>query len=110
MRPFHQREPGLVGLGLIDEDLYIEVIADGVHLHPVTLKLIFNRKRPDRIILVSDAVKGSKKTHPAAGEGILAGSRITLKDSFRILKGIGIPAAEVAEAATDSPKRYLALK
>jgi N-acetylglucosamine-6-phosphate deacetylase len=44
MRPFHHREPGLAGLGLIDEDLYIEVIADGVHLHPKTLELIFSRK------------------------------------------------------------------
>src|ERR1700690_2240005 len=53
MRPFHHREPGLSGFGLLDEDIYIEVIADGVHLHPRTLELIFNRKRLDRIILVS---------------------------------------------------------
>ncbi|HYQ47607.1 MAG TPA: hypothetical protein VEP69_00950, partial [Thermodesulfovibrionales bacterium] len=37
MRPFHHREPGIAGLGLIDQDLYIEVIADGVHLHPKVL-------------------------------------------------------------------------
>ncbi len=41
MRPFHHREPGLVGLGLLDDELYVEVIADGVHLHPRTLELIF---------------------------------------------------------------------
>jgi N-acetylglucosamine-6-phosphate deacetylase len=110
MRPFHQREPGLVGLGLIDEDLYIEVIADGFHLHPITLKLIFNRKRLERIIIVSDSVKGVKKTHPAVRKGILAGSGITLTESFRVLKDIGVPEPEITKAAINNPKRYLALK
>ncbi len=110
MRPFHQREPGLIGLGLIDEDLYIEVIADGYHLHPATLELIFSRKRLDRIILVSDSVKGAKGTKPALKKGVLAGSGITLSDSYKILKGIGVPEAEIVEAAVDNPKRYLALK
>ncbi len=109
MRPFHQREPGLAGLGLVDEEVYIEVIADGFHLHPVTLELIFNRKRLDRIILVSDSVKGTKGSNPAVNKGILAGSGITLLDSYKVLKGIGVPEAEIVEAATDNPKRYLAL-
>jgi N-acetylglucosamine-6-phosphate deacetylase len=110
MRPFHQREPGLVGLGLIDEDLYIEVIADGFHLHPITVKLIFNRKRPDRIIIVSDSVKSVKGTHPVVRKGILAGSGITLMYSSRVLKGIGVPEAAVTDALIVNPKRYLALK
>lgn len=110
MGSFHHRKPGLAGLGLIDEDLYIEVIADGFHLHPVTLELIFNRKRLDRIILVSDSVKGIKGTKPAVREGILAGSGIALADSYKVLKVIGVPEAEIVEAAVDNPKRYLALK
>ena len=110
MRPFHQREPGLVGLGLIDEDLYIEVIADGFHLHPITLALIFNRKRLDRIVLVSDSVKGVKRAHPADRKGILTGSGITLIDSFKVLKNIGVPETHITEAAIENPKRYLDLK
>lgn len=110
MRPFHQREPGLVGLGLIDEDLYIEVIADGFHLHPITLELIFNRKCLDRIIIVSDSVKGAKRTYPTVKKGILAGSGITLLDSFRVLKNIGVPEPQIDKTAIDNPKRYLALK
>ncbi len=110
MRPFHQREPGLIGLGLIDEDLYIEVIADGFHLHPVTLELIFNRKRLDRIILVSDSVKGTKGTKPAIRKRILAGSGMTVMDSYKVLRSIGVAEAEIVEAAVDNPERYLALK
>lgn len=107
MRPFHQREPGLVGLGLIDEDLYIEVIADGFHLHPATIELIFNRKRPDRIILVSDSVRDVKGMHPSVKNGILAGSGVTLRDSCRVLREIGVPEAEIIDAAINNPGRYL---
>ncbi|MDA8077930.1 MAG: amidohydrolase family protein [Nitrospiraceae bacterium] len=111
MRPFHHREPGLAGLGLLDEELYIEVIADGVHLHPQALALIFGSKRLDRIILVSDSVKGGRKGRPVFNDrAILAGSGITLSDSRAVLRGIGVPEAEIAEAASDNPARYLGLK
>ncbi|MDA8433143.1 MAG: hypothetical protein M0Z60_09305 [Nitrospiraceae bacterium] len=108
MRPFHHREPGLAGLGLVDEELYIEVIADRVHLHPLTLELIFNRKRLDRIILVSDSVKNAgRKGSPVYKEGVLAGSGISLSGAFEVLGGIGVPEAEISEAAADNPVRYL---
>jgi N-acetylglucosamine-6-phosphate deacetylase len=116
MRPFHHREPGLAGLGLLDEELYIEVIADGAHLHPKTLELIFNCKRLDRIMLVTDSVKGritrSKEYGVSAvfdERGMLSGSGITLADSLPILREIGIPDAEITEAATDNPGRYIGL-
>ncbi len=109
MRPFHHREPGLAGLGLIDQDLYIEVIADGVHVHAGVLELIFSRKRLDRIILVSDSVKGGgKKGMPVyKRKGVLAGSGITLSDSAVFLRDMGIPDAEIIEAAVDNPARYI---
>ncbi|MHB8882265.1 MAG: N-acetylglucosamine-6-phosphate deacetylase [Thermodesulfovibrionales bacterium] len=116
MRPFHHREPGLPGFGLLDEDIYTEVIADGVHLHPKTLEMVFNRKRLDRIILVSDTVKGRVRHSGAYGgravynaKGILAGSGITIADAVALLKEIGIPEAGISEAATDNPARYIGL-
>lgn len=111
MAPFHHREPGLAGLGLLDEDLYIEVIADGIHLHPRTIELIFNCKRMDRIILVSDSVKSGMKKKGAvykAGD-TLAGSCITLSDSVSLLKGLDLPDAGIIEAASDNPARFLGL-
>ena len=112
MRPFHHREPGLAGLGLIDEDLYIEVIADGVHLHPKTLELIFSRKRLDRIMLVSDSVKGRKRGKGAVynKNGVLAGSTITIDGVVKRLRSVGIPDAEIIEASTDNPARYIGLR
>jgi N-acetylglucosamine-6-phosphate deacetylase len=112
MRPFHHREPGLAGLGLIDEELYIEVIADGVHLHPKTLELIFSRKRLDRIILVSDSVKGAGTGKGAIYDkgGSLAGSATTIEGVVKILRSAGIPDAEIIEASTDNPARYIGLR
>lgn len=116
MRPFHHREPGLAGLGLLDEELYIELIADGAHLHPRTLEMLFNCKRLDRIMLVTDSVKGrisrSKKYNVSAvfnDCGVLAGSGITLADAVSVLSRLGIPEAEIEEAATDNPSRYIGL-
>ena len=112
MRPFHHREPGLAGLGLIDEELYVEVIADGVHLHPKTLELIFSRKRLDRIILVSDSVKAGKTRRGAVynRDGVLAGSAIPIGGVVRRLRSVGIPDAEIIEASTDNPARYIGLR
>lgn len=111
MRPFHHREPGLAGLGLLDEELYVEVIADGVHLHPKTLELIFSRKRLDRIILVSDSVRGRKTGKGAVynKQGVLAGSATPLGGVVGILKSVGVPDAEIIAASTDNPARYIGL-
>lgn len=112
MRPFHHREPGLIGLGLMDEDIYIEVIADKVHINEIVLKLIFTTKRSDRVILISDSVKGAKnkKGHIYPKRGVLAGSLITLSDTAKNLKNLGIPETIVKKAAIDNPGRYLNVK
>lgn len=106
MRPLHHREPGLAGFGLMDKDLYIEVIADGVHLHPAMLRLIFSVKRQDRIILVSDSVRGAKgKGQPVyKTKDILAGGGITLADSVKVLKEVGISEDSITKAGIHNPE------
>ena len=111
MRPFHHREPGIAGFGLLDEDIYIEAIADGIHLRPETLKLIFSLKRHDRIMLVSDSVKGAQDNRKAVyiSKGILAGSSITIRKSADLLKNLGIPINKILAAAVKNPARYLSM-
>lgn len=110
MRPFHHREPGLAGFGLLDKDIFVEVIADGVHLSAETLRIIFHMKSRDRVILVSDSVKGAAKGgRPVYGEeGILSGSGIPLADAAGLLRGrIGISDRAVSAAGRENPRRYL---
>lgn len=108
MRPFHHREPGLAGFGLLDKDIYVEVIADGVHLHPEILKLIFSLKNHNRIILVSDSVKGAKGYGKPVykSKGILAGSRLNIAASMDVLKNIGIN----KDVIIFNPETYLTKK
>ncbi|WPG98888.1 carbohydrate esterase family 9 protein [Acrodontium crateriforme] len=59
MRPLHHRNPGIFGvLGEAEgkERPYYGVIADGIHLHPTTVKIAFNA-HPEGFILVTDAMK-----------------------------------------------------
>jgi N-acetylglucosamine-6-phosphate deacetylase len=111
MRGFHHREPGLAGYGLMDEDVYVEVIADLVHLHPQSLKMLFDMKSPDKIILVSDSVKGPKwGSGPIRGAGgILMGSGIALADAVKNLISLGVETDLAIQFAADNPMRYLGI-
>jgi len=108
MRPFHHREPGIAGFGLLDEDVFIEVVADGIHLDPKTLSLIFKIKRSDRIILVSDSIKGAgaKKGPIKTSSGAIAGSAATLSD---VLKNVEDAGGDALKSASVNPLNYLNL-
>jgi len=111
MRGFHHREPGLAGFGLMDEDVYVEVIADMAHLHPQSLKMLFDMKSPDKIILISDSVKGPNwGTGPIRGAGgILMGSGIALADGVKNLISLGVEPDLAIQFAADNPMRYLGI-
>lgn len=109
MRGFHHREPGLAGFGLMDEDIYVEIIADLAHLHPQSLKMIFDMKSPDKIILISDSVMGPGWGSGAirGAGGTLLGSGITLADSIKNLVSLGVPPDRALQFASDNPMTYL---
>jgi N-acetylglucosamine-6-phosphate deacetylase len=102
MRPFHHREPGLAGLGLLDEDLFVEIVADGVHLDPEAVRLVFKAKPADRVLLVSDSVKGVMHR-----KGVLQGSKTLLPQAVGMLREMGIPEEVIVQAGRENPKRYL---
>ncbi|RDW71871.1 hypothetical protein BP5796_07905 [Coleophoma crateriformis] len=91
MRPLHHRNPGVFGVLGIAESLprpYFGVIADGIHLHPTTIKIAFNA-HPDGFILVTDAmhlVGLSDGTYEwTNGDNIVkSGPRLTLEGSDKI--------------------------
>lgn len=109
MRPFHHREPGLAGFALLDDALYVELIADGVHLSLETLALVLKVKAPDRIILVSDAVKGAGKGKPVYINGsLLAGGGKTISECARMLeKTFGVEEKMIELWGRKNPLRYM---
>jgi len=114
MRGFHHREPGIAGFGLLNQDIYIEVIADPYHLHTKTLELIFRAKNPERIIVVSDAVRGAGTSSGRQGitnnAGRLAGGCMTIAESSKRLVEMGFDRDFIMGCVTRNPERYLAGK
>ncbi len=55
MRPFHHREPGIVAAALCEDELYVQFIGDGAHVHPEAIRLLLKTKKPGHILLTSDA-------------------------------------------------------
>jgi N-acetylglucosamine-6-phosphate deacetylase len=62
MRPVHHREPGPVLALLEDPRVHVELIADGVHLHPATLRHAASASGPGRALLVTDAMAAAGAT------------------------------------------------
>jgi N-acetylglucosamine-6-phosphate deacetylase len=112
MRGIHHREPGIAGFGLLNRDIYIEVIADPYHLHQKMLDLVFTVKNRDRILLVSDSVKqteeggcGKKGVKDSAGK--LLGGCMTIAESSHRLVQLGYDEGTVMNCITKNPAEYL---
>ena len=55
MRPFEHHEPGIIGAAL-ESDIYTEIICDGHHLHPATIRMIIKCKGIDKVIAITDSM------------------------------------------------------
>jgi N-acetylglucosamine-6-phosphate deacetylase len=114
MSGLHHREPGLAGYALMDDGLYVELIADGVHVHPEMVKLTLKLKPADKILLVSDSL-GQAKTpaHPEPSplylaDGVtLAGGGLTLIECMHRLTLLGVPEGQARKFASENPEKYL---
>lgn len=100
MRPLHHRNPGIFGVLGIAESLprpYFGVIADGIHLHPTTIKIAWN-SHPEGFILVTDAMHMAglpDGTYPwTNGEGT---HFITKKGAVLLLEGSDTIAGRYAQ-------------
>ena len=120
------RAPGLAVAALADDAAYVELIADGVHVHPALWPLITRLKPADRLLLVSDAIAlagmgdgraqiggldvevvGQRVT--LVGTSTLAGSVIALDDAVRNLVGAGVSLPAAVAAASRNPLAMLGI-
>ncbi len=111
MRGFHHREPGIVGFGIINQNVYIEIIGDPFHLHLKTLEMIFRIKNNNKIILISDSVKETKtlpNIQPIEKfNKKLLGGCMTVTESAKWLIANGFDERVIIKCMTKNPKRYL---
>lgn len=126
MRGFKHREPGALG-AVMDSDIMAECIADGIHVHPASLRVLAKQKGLDNIVLVTDAMMGSgledgqyilgdqqvfvKDGAATLKEGQLAGSTLSMNSAVRnIMSYLNITIPEAAMMASCNPARLLGLK
>ena len=127
MRPWHHREPGLVGAALTRADVVCELINDGIHLHDATAKVAFEAAGPGRIALVTDAIAaagtgdgelrlGSAAVHVSGGAArladgqTLAGSTLTMDLAFRrAVRELGVPIEDAVRASSTTAARVLGM-
>ena len=123
MAPFNHRAPGPVGWGLSHEDATCDVIADGIHLDSLVLRMLLKAKGSDHLLLISDAIAAAGKgdgeysiwgqtisvinRRTNNSSGTIAGSVITMLDAVRMMLSLGASEIAVAHMAATNPARLL---
>lgn len=124
MSPLTGREPGAVGAALEDRESWIGIIADGVHVHPGSLRVALAAKPPGKVMLVTDAMSPVGADSPSFelyGEvitvvdgvvrnaaGALAGSALDMATAVRnAVNLLGLPLDEAARMASRYPAQFL---
>ena len=121
------RAPGPI-IAALEEGAEVELITDGIHIHPAMVRFTFNTFGDDHVILIADSmmacglpdgqyslggqavtVKGALATlteHP----GTIAGSATCLYDCMRhAVLDMGVPLASAVRAATLNPARSIGI-
>ncbi len=101
MKPFHMHRPAISGASLERDEVFCEVICDGFHLHPATVRLIVKTKGLGKVVAISDSIMaaglpdgryklGVNDVVVEGGDakllnGVRAGSTLTLDRALRNL-------------------------
>ncbi|MDD3206096.1 MAG: N-acetylglucosamine-6-phosphate deacetylase [Lachnospiraceae bacterium] len=127
MLPFSHRAPGVIGAALDREDVTVELITDGIHCHPSTVRATFKMFGDRRIIMISDSMMatGMKDGQYSLGGqavtvvghtatltegGNIAGSATNLMDCIRVaVQKMGIPLESAVRCATINPAKAIGI-
>lgn len=119
MNPLHHRNPGPIGAAFEHPEVFVEMICDGVHIHPAVMKASLQMFGKERIVFISDSmratglpdghyelggqpvdVKGNLATLP---DGTIAASVTNLMDCMKKTVSVGIPLETVVRCASYNP-------
>lgn len=80
MAPLHQREPGLIGAAMENPEIWCGLIADGHHVHPAILQMLFSAGPLGRLTLVTDAMSSVG----SASDDFLLNGRLVKRENGRL--------------------------
>ena len=125
------RYAGVIESAFLIDEMDVEIIADGIHLPPPLLQLVYKIKGPEKIALITDAMRAAGMP---PGESVLgslknglkviveddvaklpdrssfAGSVATMDRAVRTMLAAGIPLIEAIRMATATPARIMKVK
>ncbi len=123
MPAIHHRKPGVIAAAAEAETVSAELISDGQHVHPASVRLAFRIFGADRMVLISDSLRccgmpdgeyelGGQQVFLQGGvarlaDGTIAGSATNLFDCMRRAVSFGIPREDAIRAATYNPARQI---
>jgi N-acetylglucosamine-6-phosphate deacetylase len=125
MNPIGHRAPGLIGAAVEDDHCMVEIISDGMHIHPSVIKMMFRAIGADRMVLISDSLSATgledgmyelggqpvivKDGKATLEDGTIAGSTTNLYDCMCRAMSFGVPEADAIFAATRNPARSIGI-
>lgn len=123
MTAFESRSPGVVGAVFSSDSVTAELICDGFHLAPATVKLAFRILGADRAVAISDSLSSAgcsdgeyvlggqkvivKNSRAHLENGTIAGSTTNLFEEFKNLLSFGVPFREALASCTINPARVI---
>ena len=123
MPAIHHRKPGVIAAAAEAEAVSAELISDGQHVHPASVRLAFRIFGAARMVLISDSLRccgmpdgeyelGGQQVFLKDGiarlaDGTIAGSATNLYDCMLRAISFGIPREDAVRAATYNPARQL---
>jgi N-acetylglucosamine-6-phosphate deacetylase len=124
MNPFAHRDPGPVGAAA-DSDCRVELICDGVHIHPAVIRAVFRLFGADRVIIISDTLRAAgmpdgqytlggqdvtvRGNLATLADGTIAGSVTDLMAGMCKAVSFGIPLKDAVTAAAVNPAKVLGI-
>lgn len=125
MPPYNHRNPGIVGAAIDNNDIMVEIICDGVHIHPSVIKTVFKLFGDKRVILISDSMEATgmpdgeyglggqrvykNGSYATLSDGTIAGSVTNLFNCMKNAINYGIPPESAIKAATCNPAKSIGL-
>ena len=126
MRPLDHRAPGILGEVLTNNQLSADVIADGIHVDPTVIDLLFRAKGIGNFVLITDAISAAGmpdgryqlgtlevelKNGRCTRDGNLAGSALTMDRAVRnVMKFAGLDLQQAVRAASMNPAKAVDIK
>ena len=119
MPSIHHRNPGVIPAAVENPNVRAEIICDGLHIHPASVRLAFTMFGADRMIIISDALRccgmpdgeyelGGQQVFLSGGiaklsDGTIAGSATNLFECMRRAMSFGIAEEDAIRAASYNP-------